>query len=237
MTELNINIEKFMFSEKASAFFENIDFSLSGGDFNFLIGLSGVGKTTLLKIILGINTGHSETDIQFTYNQNKIKREEAKKTGIIGFISQTPSLVPWENIQSNLELPFKLNKNLIKPSKNKIIEELNYVGLSEAVLIKKPHELSFGMLARVSIVRAFLYNPSFIFLDELFTGIDTINSNLIAKRIKKYVEHTNAVCLSVTHDIDRAITFATNIYLLDEKKKLLSAEKPFDKTSIINHIN
>lgn len=237
MTELNINIEKFKFSEKASTFFENIDFNLSGGDFNFLIGLSGVGKTTLLKIILGINAGYSETDIKFIYNQKKIKSDEAKRTGIIGFISQTPSLVPWENIHINLELPSKLNKKLIKPSKNKIIEELNYVGLNSSILKNMPHELSFGMQARVSIVRAFLYNPSFLFLDELFTGIDTINSNLIAKRVKKYVESANAVCLSITHDIDRAITFATNIYLLDEKKKLLTAEKPFDKTSIINHMN
>jgi len=93
------------------------------------------------------------------------------------------------------------------------------------------------MQSRVSIVRTLLYKPKFLFLDELFTGIDTINSRLIAKKLKSYVEINNAVCLSITHDIDRAVNIASNIFLLNKKQSLHQIGLPFSSNKIIELIN
>lgn len=93
------------------------------------------------------------------------------------------------------------------------------------------------MQSRVAIARTLLYNPKFLFLDELFTGIDTINSALIADKLKDYVGNNDVVCLSITHDIDRAVNIADNIYLLDKGQSLHQIPTPFTSEKIINIIN
>jgi ABC-type nitrate/sulfonate/bicarbonate transport system ATPase subunit len=236
-TSLIVDIKTFKFSKNEKNFFENIELTLNAKELNFLIGMSGSGKTTFLNIILGIYNDNIESEICFKTNGEELDFLDSKKKGLIGFISQSPSLVPWETIIANIEIPSKLNRNLKLPSLYEIIQELVSVGLDESILGLFPHQLSFGMQSRISIVRTLLYKPKFLFLDELFTGIDTINSNLIATRLKSYIKINHAVCLSITHDIDRAVNLATSIYLLNKSQKLHKISPVFNTETIINFIN
>ena len=237
MTELKVNINSFKFHKKDNSFLENINFDFKSKDLNFLIGMSGTGKTTILKIILGIYTDNINTKIEFKTDGVDSNYKQAQKLGLIGYISQTPSLIPWETINANIEIPSKLNRKLTLPSKEEVKKELNSVGLDDNILTLFPHQLSFGMQSRVAIVRTLLYKPKFLFLDELFTGIDTINSALIADKLKDYVKINDVVCLSITHDIDRAVNIADNIYLLDKGQSLYQIDIPFTSEKIINIIN
>lgn len=237
MTELSAHIDTFKFHKKENPFFKNVAFNLKSNELNFLIGMSGTGKTTFLKIILGIYTDNIQSKVDFKLDGVSHDYRQAQKLGLIGFISQTPSLIPWETVNANIEIPSKLNSKLKLPSRAEIVNELNSIGLKEDDLNLYPHKLSFGMQSRVSIIRTLLYKPKFLFLDELFTGIDTINSTLIADRLKLYVRENNAVCLSITHDIDRAVNIATNIYLLNKSQSLHQIEHPFTSEKIINIIN
>ncbi|MEH6764597.1 MAG: ATP-binding cassette domain-containing protein [Aequorivita antarctica] len=237
MNELNINIKSFKFEKQNEHFFSNIIINLKENDLNFLIGMSGIGKTTLLNIILGVYTKNIISQIQFQYGNNNYSCTEAQRLGLIGLISQTPSLVPWETIGTNLNIPYKLNRRLKKPTKNEIEIELGSVGLDKKILNLFPHQLSFGMQSRVAIVRTLLYEPKFLFLDELFTGIDTINSELIAKKLSRYIKENNVISLSITHDIDRAMMIASNIFLINSNQKIIELDNPFNKTEIINLID
>lgn len=237
MNELKIDIKSFKFKKESKLFFENITMSLQENEHNFLIGMSGTGKTTLLNAILGMKESYLVHDISFKTNEKVYTRNQVQSMGLIGLISQTPSLIPWESVYENLIVPHKLNKNLKIPTDKMIISELKNVGLKSDIQTCYPHELSFGMQSRVALVRTLLYKPTFLFLDELFTGIDTINSELIAERLTRYIKQHNAVSLSITHDIDRAINIASNIFVINSKQKIKKIEKPFNKTEIVNLIN
>ena len=237
MIQLVTHIDTFRFSKKDKPFFEKIFFTLKGKEINFLIGMSGIGKTTLLKIILGILNTNINSQVSFIVDDISYSCLQAQKLGLIGFISQTPSLIPWETIKTNIEIPRKLNSKLTHPSDEEIRQQLNSVGLDGSVLKLYPHQISFGMQSRISIIRMLLYKPKFLFLDELFTGIDTINSNLIATKLKIYVKENDVVCLSVSHDIERAINIATNIFLLNRRQFMQQIELPFSQEKIIEIIN
>ena len=237
MNELVVNIDSFKFSKSSKPFFENISIDLKDKELNFLIGMSGIGKTTLLKIILGIYKDFTDSNVYFRTDNISYSCSQAQKLGLIGLISQTPSLISWETINTNIKIPSKINNKLNSPTSKEINMALISVGLDESILRLFPHQLSFGMQSRISIVRTLLYKPKFLFLDELFTGIDTINSNLIAEKLKSYVETNNAVCLSITHDIDRAVNIASNIFLLNKSQSLIKIELPFCSKKIIDIIN
>ena len=134
MTELVAHIDTFKFSKKDKPFFENISLNLKSNELNFLIGISGIGKTTLLKIILGILPSNTDSEVNFITDGNSYTCGQTQQLGLIGFISQTPSLVPWETIKTNIEIPNKLNNKLILPSTLEIVDELKSVGLEESIL-------------------------------------------------------------------------------------------------------
>jgi ABC-type nitrate/sulfonate/bicarbonate transport system ATPase subunit len=236
MTLLKTEILAFKFDKEDQPFFKNISLTLRSKEINFLVGLSGSGKTTLLKIIIGLHNITEKDRICYSINKTQYSVSEISKLGKIGFLSQNPALVPWSNILSNIELPSMLNKNLKKPNYQQIVEEFILVGLKKDDLTKYPHQISFGMQARVALVRSLIYKPSFIFFDELFTGIDTINNTLISKRIKAFVVENDAVCLFVSHDLERAISISDNIYMINGKQTITDMQKPFNIVDIISNL-
>jgi ABC-type nitrate/sulfonate/bicarbonate transport system ATPase subunit len=234
MTKLQTNISSFNFDRKSNSFFKDIALTLNSKEINFLVGLSGSGKTTILKIIVGLYNLTNNSTVKYFIDNKEHTIIEMSNLGLIGYLSQNPALIPWITVLENIELPSNLNKQLNKPNIKKIIEELQLIGLKEEDLSKYPHQISFGMQARVALARTILYSPKFLFLDELFTGIDTVNNNLISKRIKQFVTTNDAVCLAVSHDLERAISISDNIYFIDEKQHIFTIPKPHSLQYIIN---
>jgi ABC-type nitrate/sulfonate/bicarbonate transport system ATPase subunit len=205
-------------------FFKDITFECIGGEISCILGLSGVGKSTLLRIILGEADGISKVHIRYNVEDSQNTPFDAKINGWIGFLSPESSLIPWKNIKENLLIPSFLNKNIERPKEEEINNMLEMVGLEKSVSKLKPHEASFGMCHRVTLARMLLYNPKFLLLDELFTGLDEVTSDFVAELILDYVRKESVVCILVTHDARQAISISKKLYLLTSARKLLSID-------------
>ena len=201
-------------------FLENISFSLQPSAITCLLGLSGVGKTTLIRILLGLTGGKFDGNIEYLCDGDLLGPIEARKRGLIGVISQGNTLVPWLTVKDNLLLPARMNSKLSVPSQYQISEYLKTFNLTSAVLSHFPDTLSFGMMQRVAVIRTLLYRPRYLLLDEIFTGLDTVNAEQLAVTLRQYVLDYGASCLIVTHDISRALDIGDSFLYLNTVRKL-----------------
>lgn len=241
--ELSVNINSYYHTKEKIIFFENIKLDIDSNGIYFLIGSSGIGKTTFLNIILGINEGAFNGSIKFKKDTVEYSSIDLRKKGLVGYMSQDSTLIPWFNVRKNLLLPSKINKNLNAPSDNsinKILTALNFDLNNEDrdILNKYGNELSFGMKARIGLARILLYNPSFLILDELFTGTDSYTNDCISKYLKTI--ENNMIIFSVSHNVEKALEMAEEILVLNklgETRRLTIFDKSeftTQKTDIIN---
>lgn len=232
--EIKVNIEKYKHQNDKSNFFTDVNFKIDTNGFFLLTGVSGIGKSTLMKIMLGIHDGILNGDISYKYNSTNSTGMNLRKSGLVGYQSDDFSLIPWKTVKENIELPSKLNVNLENIAKDKLQDELSCLGLKSKILDKYPHQLSFGMKARVGILRACIYNPKVVFLDELFSGVDFLNIKLIVEYLK--IKKTSSIIIGISHQIERAIDICDKIIIINKKKELVvSKSKSID--NIINLLN
>lgn len=201
---------------------------------SYLIGMSGSGKTTLLRLLLGLHHGCFKGEIRYYYNNKETDLRKMFQYGKVAYMSYHNTLIPWVTVKENLSLPNKLNKNLPKVSSIQMTNALKGVGISINALKKFPSQLSFGMQMRITLVRQFLYNPSFIFLDEFFTGVDEVNKNLMKIYLDNYLIQNDAVCFAITHSIDNVLDSKVNLYgITNRSKELVKFEKNNSKNEIL----
>ena len=219
--EIIANIQYYRHPEIDKILFSNISIKVSNDQIFCLIGLSGAGKSTLLKILLEMAPGQFEGSVHFCSNDHYYKVSEIKLIGKVGLLSPEASLIPWLKIKNNLILPSKLNNNLIIPKESEINNIINSLGMNpNNVLALYPHELSLGMQRRIALARVLLYKPSFLFLDELFNGLDIINVDIIANYIKNYISEEKALCFLITHDVRQAFNLTHDIFYLSSNHEL-----------------
>lgn len=156
--------------------FKNFSLSLELNKIYTLKGPSGIGKTTLLKIIAGIEN----------FEKGFVKIPKNLK---IGFVFQEDRLVPWLNIKENINLISNYNQNQL----------FDFFEL-EKVKFSYPHTLSGGMKKRVNFLRAISYNPNFLILDEPFSGLDLRLKNKFLNYLKYLNKENNIGLIISTHD-------------------------------------
>ena len=187
-----------------------IDIRVGKGQVLAICGKSGVGKSTLLRLISGLESPDS----------GKIEIDGEHPTALyprIGLVSQdySRSLLPWLSASSNVELALLSSI----PSKNHRREIathwLEETGLSEASK-RKPWQLSGGMQQRVAFARAFALNPKLICLDEPFASLDSFNRESLQDLVLSLVKRLNLTAVLVTHDVDEAVYIADRILVLRE---------------------
>ena len=144
---------------------------------------------------------------------------QAKQKGQVGYLSTDPSLVPWKTLFENLILPSYLNTSLPKPHKDDVSELLKHVGLQKSDLALFPHQLSYGMLHRAMLIRILLYKPKILLLDELFSGLDELTGDFIARVLRDYVKD-DISCVLVTHSVRRASEISDKILILGYDQNL-----------------
>lgn len=184
---------------------KNINLNIKEGELISLVGESGVGKSTLLSIISGLENISSGT----------IKKKE---NIVISYMLQDNSLMPYLNVLDNCLLSLKIKKIYNKNSKKDIINLLNKYGLKDYIY-SYPNELSGGQKQRVSLVRALSVKPDILLLDEPFSKLDYKTKKDISLDIKKIVKENNMTMIMVTHDIEDAVNLSDKVIVLSKKNK------------------
>lgn len=188
----------------------NISFEICSADSIAIVGMSGVGKTTLLRCIAGLTTptaGEIRIDGQHP--------RELYGNGQVSYLFQEPCLWKHLTVRKHLELTFSING--IKNDFTRIDSQLQAVGLSEAAHLF-PHQLSVGMKARTAIARAFCLAPKVLLMDEPFAAIDPLRRTDLNRQVKTLQKQFRTTTIWVTHDIVESLQFASRVIALNSAK-------------------
>ncbi len=195
----------------------NFNLKINKGEFLTIIGSSGCGKTTVLKLINGLLTPeggkvHVNGEDISRINQIELRRR-------VGYVIQGVGLFPHMNIRKNIAYVPNLIK---KDDKNKIeskVEKLiKIVGLSEDMLERYPSELSGGQRQRVGLARALAASPEILLMDEPFGAVDEITRKLLQEEILRIYKELNVTIVFITHDIKEALKLGTRVLVMDKGK-------------------
>ena len=193
------------------------DFQLSieKGAFVTMIGSSGCGKTTALKLINGLlipdeGTIRIEgTDIQ-TMDQNVLRRN-------IGYAIQGSVLFPHMSVEQNIAyVPGLLNRRDRQRTRDAVDQWMKIVHLPQELKDRYPWELSGGQQQRVGIARALAASPDILLMDEPFGAVDSITRTQLQKEIKAIHEDSGITIVFVTHDINEALYLGTRVLVMDQ---------------------
>ncbi|MGL4849642.1 MAG: ATP-binding cassette domain-containing protein [Clostridium sp.] len=196
---------------------KDINISIEEGEFVTVIGTSGSGKTTFIKLINGL-LKEDEGEVLIEGNRVSEKGFELKRRGI-GYVVQSISLFPHLKIEKNLTYVLDLEKKISKKEKEKRVEEvLRIIGLEKEVLKKYPRELSGGERQRVGIGRALINNSKILLMDEPFGNVDEITRKTLQEEILKIYDERKITIIFVTHDIREAMRLGTRIIVMDKGK-------------------
>lgn len=176
---------------------KNLNLELTNGEITVVLGKSGCGKTTLLRLIQGIEEPTSGTII----------KENLK----LSIIFQEPRLMPWLNVFENVTF-HKLKKSEI--DRDEVYSLLKLVNLDNFINAY-PLQLSGGMQSRVSLIRSLLYKPDCLLLDEPFAALDYFTRERLQDELIKLKNISGVTMLFVTHSIDEAIRIADKIYVMN----------------------
>jgi|TARA_B110000908_G_scaffold23378_1_gene26616 iron(III) transport system ATP-binding protein len=208
------------FYNKSQPLIESLDFSVEKGEIVSFLGESGVGKTTFLKCISGlenINSGSIVLNNKTLNNKDVFVRPQDRK---IGFVFQDYPLFPHLNLKDNIV--FNLDK--------KYLSNLNYMlsltNLTDLV-DRFPHELSGGEQQRACIARALIREPDLLLLDEPFSNLDVAIKHSIRDEIYRIIKATKTTTILVTHDINDSLNIADKI-LVFKAGKLQQYDDPVE---------
>ena len=210
MTE--ISIRKLYHSYHSSSWktqdvLTNINLDIEKGDIVVILGISGCGKTTFLKILAGLL---KPTSGEIIINNKKITSPHHS----ISYIFQQPCLLPWLNIKENIIFGCKIRKDK-KNLNERVAKYIELMGL-EKFEKAYPAHLSVGMAQRVAFARSLINNPEILLLDEPFTALDFYNRKKLQSALLKYWKKEKFTVIFVTHSIEEAILLGNKIVLLCE---------------------
>jgi ABC-type nitrate/sulfonate/bicarbonate transport system ATPase subunit len=184
---------------------ENIRFEVTEGELICLIGSSGCGKTTLLRIIAGLE---KQTSGQVLLDGQVVDTTGRER----GMVFQEPRLFPWLTLEENVG--FGIKGRVDKKILSGIVQELlEMVGLSDFSKAR-PNQLSGGMAQRASIARALAADPRILLLDEPFAALDTQTRSKLQMDFLKLWQSKPKTCIHVTHDIDEALILGQRILVM-----------------------
>ena len=180
-----------------------------------ILGQSGGGKSTMLRLILGIL---KPTGGEIKYKHLRVSRLSRSKLNLlrsrIGMVYQYSALISSLNVRDNLALPVReLGRKSESEIDTLVEQKLAMVGMS-GTEDKMPSELSGGMRKRVSLARALMLDPELVLFDEPSAGLDPVMSSVIDELIINLTEKTNTTSIIVTHEMDSAFRIATRMAML-----------------------
>jgi len=195
---------------------DNFNMDVRDGEFTCVVGPSGCGKTTLLWSIAGL---HSLTSGDVLLDGEPVTGPHPQ----IGMVFQEANMLPWRNLQRNLEYPFEIKK--IPPDRARIEQLLERVGLG-GFGSKFPRELSGGMQQRASIVRALSFDPGLLLMDEPFGALDAFTRDDMNLLVEEIWLETKKTIIFITHNITEAVFLSDRVFVMSARPGRLA--KVFD---------
>jgi len=202
--ELIVNNLSKRFGEKL--ILDRLSLSMQSGEFMALVGSSGSGKSTILRLIAGLEHPSSGS---ISVDGKPVSSPGPDR----GMVFQKYSLYPWLNAAENVAFGMRLQRMKPAEIRERTAYFLEVVGLSEAA-DKLPRELSGGMQQRVAIARALATNPSILLLDEPFGALDLQIRESMQDFLLKLWQRTGLTVLLITHDVEEALVLAQRVHVL-----------------------
>lgn len=198
MSQPSLVIDKLNLKFGHQTIISNLSLILEKSEIHTVIGLSGSGKTQLLRSILGLNTAEPKVAL------NQKKR----------IVFQENNLVPWLTLKQNVKITTKFKEAHIE----KMFKAVNL----DQYMHFKPNQVSGGMQQRVSLIRALVDKCDILLLDEAFSKLDPVNKQINYEMLLKLWKINQPSILMVTHDLDEAIYFSQKISFFSKTEKKIT---------------
>lgn len=196
---------------------DDFNLKITPGEFLTVVGSSGCGKTTILKMINGLiipDEGQVLVHDQCTQVVDLIELRRG-----IGYAIQGSVLFPHMTVAQNIAyVPNLLNKNDKKRTYEALSKWMKIVGLDEELIHRYPSELSGGQQQRVGIARALAASPDILLMDEPFGAVDEITRSTLQDEILRIHHQENITIIFVTHDINEALKLGSRVMVMDQGK-------------------
>ena len=177
----------------------NLD--IATGEFVTVVGPSGCGKSTLLRIIAGIISPS---------NGNTVKPDKG------AFVFQDSALLPWRNVQKNVELLMELEsfpKEQIKGKARSVLKQVGLTGFEKSY----PHQLSGGMKMRLSLARSLVLRPDYLLMDEPLSSVDELTREVLQEEIHTLWKEDKFTAILVTHNVAEAVFLSNRVVVMSPR--------------------
>jgi len=199
----------------------DFSFEVQRGEFLSIIGSSGCGKTTLLRLIAGLDAPESG---ELILNGKKITEPSPQR----GYVFQQGSLFPWLTVAGNIASSLKA-RGIYKENKHEVDRYIEMIGL-QGFEKSFPHQISGGMAQRVAIARALCGSPDVLLLDEPMGALDSFTRADIQDKILELWKTNKTTMILVTHDVDEAIYLSDRIVIMTPRpgriKDIITVKMP-----------
>jgi NitT/TauT family transport system ATP-binding protein len=202
---------------------DDVSLRVARGEFVALIGPTGCGKSTLLRIVAGLLDADSGTVSIF--GDSPSRAAAAKQ---IGFVPQSPALLPWRTVLDNVRLPFQVNHRVDEARANSYrdpVAVLESFGLG-GVMRRRPAQLSGGMQQRVAIARALVFGPSILLMDEPFASLDELTRERQRHELLDVWQSDRKTVLFVTHSVPEAVVLSDVVVVMSGEPGRVRAVVP-----------
>jgi phospholipid/cholesterol/gamma-HCH transport system ATP-binding protein len=199
--------------------FDGVDIAVQRGSVTAVMGPSGTGKTTLLRLITGQTAPDSGSVTVFGQNVLTLKhRQLYALRRRMGMLFQNGALLTDIDVFENVAFPVRENAHLPEAVLQRLVlMKLEAVGLRGAARLM-PQELSGGMARRVALARAIVMDPEILIYDEPFVGLDPISMGVICRLIRQLNDALGITSILVSHDVHEVAQIADHSYLLADGK-------------------
>lgn len=209
----NVNRTYYDESDNHVEVLQNINLTVRRGEFLSIIGSSGCGKTTLLRLIAGLDEPESGT---LVLDGKQISGPDPQR----GYVFQQGGLFQWLTVEKNIATGLKARR-IYKKDKGRVADYIDLIGL-KGFEKSFPHQISGGMAQRVAIARALINNPKVLLMDEPMGALDSFTRADIQDKLLELHKKNKTTMILVTHDVDEAIYLSDRIVIMTPRPGKIS---------------
>lgn len=208
---------------KATTALKDVTLKARRGEFVAVVGPSGCGKSSILNLVAGLAFPSAG---RIRYDGGAIDGPNTN----VGYMTQRDTLLPWQNVESNIALPLRLRGVGVAEIRSRVAEWIQLVGLA-GFAQHYPAQLSGGMRRRVTMARTLIYEPETLLMDEPFGALDAQLRLILQGELLRIWERTRQTIVFVTHDLEEAIGLADTVVVMSARpgRARLSQPIPFGR--------